>query len=85
MDVIYLNFSEAFATVFHDILITKLRKYGIDEWTLRWVENWLTGQAQRAVISGADSSCRPVNSGAPLGSVLVRSYSISSLTTLKTG
>ena len=43
VDVIYLDFSKAFDTVSNDILLTKLRKCGIDEWTVRWVENWLTG------------------------------------------
>ena len=43
VDVIYLVFSKAFDTVSHDILIQNLRKCGTDEWTVRWVENWLTG------------------------------------------
>ena len=43
VDVIYLDFSKAFDTVSHDILIQNLRKCGTDEWTVRWVENWLTG------------------------------------------
>ena len=55
VDVIYLVFSKAFGTVSHDILLTKLRKYGIEEWTARWVENCLTGQAQRVVIGGTES------------------------------
>ena len=43
VDVIYLDFSKAFDTVSLDILIAKLRKCGIGEWTVKWVENWLTG------------------------------------------
>jgi len=39
VDVIYLDFSKAFDTVSHNILPGKLRKCGLDEWTVRWIEN----------------------------------------------
>jgi len=39
VDVVYLDFSKAFDIVFHNILIGKLRKYGLGEWTVRWVES----------------------------------------------
>ena len=43
VDVVYLDFRKAFDTVSHSILAGKLRKCGIDECTVRWAENWLTG------------------------------------------
>ena len=39
----YLDFSKTFDTFSHKILTNKLMKYGLDEQTVRWFENWLNG------------------------------------------
>jgi len=67
VDVVYLDFSKAFDTVSHNIFIGKVRKCGLDERTVRWIENWLNGRAQRVEISGTVPSWRPVTSGVPRG------------------
>ncbi|RMC04337.1 hypothetical protein DUI87_19156 [Hirundo rustica rustica] len=41
VDIVYLDLSKAFNTVSHNILIGKLRKCGLDEWTVRWIEKHL--------------------------------------------
>ncbi|KAF4804353.1 RNA-directed DNA polymerase from mobile element jockey-like protein [Turdus rufiventris] len=70
VDIVYLDFSKAFNTVSHNILIGKLRKCGLDEWTVRWIENWLNGRSHRVMISGTGSSWRTVTSGVSQGSIL---------------
>jgi len=70
VDVVYLDFSKAFDTVSHNILLGKLRKCGLDEWLVRWIENWLNGRAQRVIVSSAEFGWRLVTSGIPQGSVL---------------
>jgi len=43
---VYLDFSKAFDTVPHSILLEKLAVHGLDRYILHWIENWLNGQVQ---------------------------------------
>lgn len=43
-DVISLDFSKAFDSISHSIPIVKLRKCGIEDWTVRSTENQQTGR-----------------------------------------
>jgi len=65
VNVVYLDFSKAFDAVSHSVLTGKLRNCGLDEWTVRWIENWLNGRTRRVVISGAESSWRLVTTAVP--------------------
>ena len=70
MDVIYLDFTKAFDTVDHNVLLSKLKAYGVSGQLLTWFANYLSGRLQRVVIDGATSQLATVTSGVPQGSLL---------------
>lgn len=41
VDVVYVDFSEAFDASFSDSLVEKLRKYRLSKLTVKWTERWL--------------------------------------------
>jgi len=70
VDAVYMDFSKAFDTVSHSILLKKPVAHGLDGCTLCYVKKWQDGGAQRVVEKRGNSCWWPVTSGVPQASVL---------------
>ena len=56
-DVVYFDFSKAFDSVNHDLILSKLKEmYGIDGRFLKFIQNYLQGREQSVVIDNCVSS-----------------------------
>ena len=70
-DIIYTDYSSAFQSVNHKLLVHKLSKsYHISGKALEWLKSYLTGREQRVVVNGQCSSWVPVSSGTPEGGLI---------------
>ena len=67
---VFLDFSKAFDTIDHEILLYKLDHYGIRGKTLKWFADYLTERKQFVNISGYDSQLKLISCGVPQGSLL---------------
>ena len=67
---VYLDFTKAFDTVPHKRLIGKRKLYGIEYYTLRWIQGFLSDRVQQVNVNGTNSEWANITSGIPQGSVL---------------
>jgi hypothetical protein len=67
---IFLDFSKAFDTVNHQILLDKLDCYGVRGMANKWVKNYLSNRSQYSTIDGCKSNEEKVICGVPQGSFL---------------
>ena len=67
---VFLDFSKAFDTVDHDILMTKLYHYGIRDNALNWFKSYLSNREQFVTYNKSKSSMKTIKCGVPQGSIL---------------
>ena len=67
---IFLDFSKAFDTVDHEILYSKLEKYGIRGLALQWIRSYLSNREQYVFFNGVESDKCLNSCGVPQGSIL---------------
>ena len=67
-DVVYTDFSKAFDSVNHKLLLTKLDLYGFHDDLLLWLSSYLYNRKQRVLFNGIESTEFEVTSGVPQGS-----------------
>ena len=67
---VFLDFSKAFDTVDHDILLRKLTFYGIQDIMLKWFKDYLSNRVQYVTYNGMKLMREKIKYGVPQGSIL---------------
>ena len=68
--MIFIDLKKAFDTVDHEILIRKLKCYGLDDNALSWFNSYLNNRKQKCYVNGKLSGSRSISHGVPRGSIM---------------
>lgn len=67
---LFVDFSRAFDTVNHKLLISKLYRYGVRGTPLKLLKSYLEGRTQATKVNDVKSKCSSIKQGVPQGSIL---------------
>ena len=67
---VFIDLKKAFDTVDHELLVEKLKVYGIRGVANKWLQNYLTNRKQYVVIDDHSSDMLDMTCGVPQGSVI---------------
>ena len=68
--MIFIDLKKAFDTVDHQILLNKMRNYGIDGLEHQWFSSYLENRKQFCKVNGVSSDLAEINIVVPQGSCL---------------
>ena len=69
-EYVFLDFSKAFDTVDHSILLSKMYHYGIRGVAFKWFQSYLADRQQYVTYNGVQSSKKLIKCGEPQRSIL---------------
>ena len=67
---VFVDLEKAFDTVNHQILIAKLKHYGLNDKSLILLTSYLQNRYQQVTLNGEMSDLKAVSCGVPQGSIL---------------
>ena len=70
VDTLYLDYSKAFDSIPHYLLVQKLHLFGLSDPLLSWISDYLCERYQSVYVNGVFSSPKVISSGVIQGSVL---------------
>ena len=68
--VIAIDLSKAFDSICHNLLLAKLKAYGVHDSAIKLIQSYLSGRFQRVKCNGKVSNRLPLRCGVPQGSLL---------------
>ena len=68
--IVSMDLSKAFDVIQHDLLLARLKAYGVGEGSCALLKNYLSGRQQRVKIGDTFSNWAGTRRGVPQGSVL---------------